>query len=264
MKVYHIDTFTTTPGAGNPTVVCLPPTKLTLQEMQSLAREWAVPVSAFVYPRTDGKYDIRYYTTTTEIPACGHATLGASRAVFENELKQKISYVTIENIVLTAEQRDSIIVMTFPRYELTDYTLSSQTLDSLQLTSCKSAGLCRELVTVFIELDDPALLRLIQPDFNKMMASDPLIIEIVVTSVSDDRSYDYLLRSFCPWIGINEDPVTGSVHSVLAGFWEKRLHKKELIAWQASPNGGRLFVQSFEDKVKLGGESVIVSRSESL
>jgi PhzF family phenazine biosynthesis protein len=258
MKIYFIDTFTTTCGAGNPTVVCLHPNELAPQEMQSLAREWSVPVSAFVYPRADGRYDIRYYTSSTEIPACGHATLGASRAVFENELKQQVSFVTIENIILDAEQRESIIVMTFPRYELAEYIPSHQTLHSLQLTSYKSAGLCRELETLFIELDDPALLRRLQPDYRAMMASDPSIIEIVVTSRSDDHAYDYLLRSFCPWIGIDEDPVTGSVHSVLAGFWEKRLHKKELIAWQASPNGGRLFVRSFDDKIELGGESVIV------
>jgi predicted PhzF superfamily epimerase YddE/YHI9 len=261
MKVYFIDTFTVTPGSGNPTVVCFPPDKLTEQEMQSLARDWQVPVSAFVHARADEQYDIRYFTTTTEIPACGHATLAAARAVFDNEVKHKVSFVTIENLILDAEQRSSIIVMTYPSYTLADYAVSPGILHSLQLTSCKSSGLCTELESLFIELDDPALLRNLQPDYRAMMDSDPSLKEIVITSKSDDPAYDFLLRSFCPWIGIDEDPVTGSVHSVLAGFWEKRLHKKELVAWQASPNGGKLFVRSFEDKVELGGESVVVSRS---
>jgi PhzF family phenazine biosynthesis protein len=258
MQVYTIDTFTSTPGSGNPTVVCLPAHQLTGQEMQSLATEWRVPVSAFVYPLTEGEYAIRYFTITTEIPACGHATLAAARAVFDNEAKHTISFVTIENIILTVEQRRSIIVMSYPRYELSDYNLSLQTLHSLQLTSYKSVGICRALESLFIELDNPALLRSLQPDYRKMMDSDPSLKEIVVTSLSDDPAYDFLLRSFCPWIGIDEDPVTGSVHSVLAGFWEKRLQKKELVAWQASPNGGKLFVTSFENKVELGGESVII------
>lgn len=258
MKVYSIDTFTSTPGRGNPTMVCLPGQLLTTDNMQSLAKEWRVPVSAFVYQRTDDRYDIRYFTSTTEIPACGHATLAAARAILENESKSSCSFITIENIILETKQRDTRIVMTYPRYGLIDYALSKKTLHSLQLDSCKSAGFCQELDSLFIELDEPGVLRKLQPDYQAMVASDPRLKEIVITAVSDDPSYDFLLRSFCPWIGIDEDPVTGSVHSVLARFWEKRLQKSELVAWQASPNGGRLFVHSFNDRVELGGESVIV------
>lgn len=85
---------------------------------------------------------------------------------------------------------------------------------------------------------------------------------MVITSLSDDKRYDFLLRSFCPWIGIDEDPVTGSVHSVLAGFWEERLGKKSLTAYQASFRGGEVFVKSFAEKVELGGKSVIVLKGE--
>lgn len=263
MKIYFIDTFTNKQKGGNPTVVCLPAERLSDQEMQTLAGKWDVPVSAFLYPRTDGRYDIRYFTIITEIPACGHATLAAARAVFENDRKQKVSFVTVENVILGAEQRDTIIVMTYPRYELiSSHMPGDEMLAALQLRSFQSSGHCVELSTLFIELDDPQILRNIQPEYDKLVNSNPFLHEIVVTSVSDDPAYDYLLRSFCPWIGINEDPVTGSVHAVLAGFWEKRLHKKELVAWQASPKGGKLFVRSFDDKVELGGESVIVSRRD--
>lgn len=74
--------------------------------------------------------------------------------------------------------------------------------------------------------------------------------------------YDYLLRSFCPWIGIDEDPVTGSVHSVLAGFWTKKLNKNKLKAFQCSERGGELFVTSFSDKVELGGKMITILKGD--
>ncbi len=83
-----------------------------------------------------------------------------------------------------------------------------------------------------------------------MTKADTSIIEVVVTSISDTPEYDFLLRSFCPWIGIDEDPVTGSVHTVLAGFWKERLGKEQLKAYQASARGGEILVRYYDDKQK--------------
>lgn len=67
-----------------------------------------------------------------------------------------------------------------------------------------------------------------------------------------------MLCSFCPWIGIDEDPVTGSVQAVLAGYWKQRLQKNELVAWQASARGGKLMVSYYKEAVVLGGETALV------
>ena len=71
-----------------------------------------------------------------------------------------------------------------------------------------------------------------------------------------------LLRSFCPWIGIDEDPVTGSVHAVLAGFWKARLGKNELTAYQASDRGGEVFLKAFDNTVQIGGKAITILTGE--
>ena len=79
---------------------------------------------------------------------------------------------------------------------------------------------------------------------------------------SDGNDYDFVLRSFCPWIGIDEDPVTGSVHSVLAVKWQKKLQKDTLRAYQASERGGEVGLHVFDDKINISGDFVIVGRGE--
>jgi predicted PhzF superfamily epimerase YddE/YHI9 len=85
---------------------------------------------------------------------------------------------------------------------------------------------------------------------------------VVITSISDDANFDYFLRSFCPWIGIDEDPVTGSVHSVLGNFWKQRLHRQNMNAYQASARGGELLIRAFDDRVEIGGEAVVILTGE--
>ncbi len=74
------------------------------------------------------------------------------------------------------------------------------------------------------------------------------IKELVVTTKSDDPEYDFYSRCFCPWIGINEDPITGAAHSVLAKYWGDRLRKKKLSAFQLSKRGGYLNLELIDDQ----------------
>jgi predicted PhzF superfamily epimerase YddE/YHI9 len=68
------------------------------------------------------------------------------------------------------------------------------------------------------------------------------------------------LRSFCPWIGIDEDPVTGSVHAVLADYWQQRTGKAAMKAYQASAAGGEIFVTAYANKTELAGNATIINK----
>lgn len=261
---YIIDTFTKTPFTGNPTGVCYLPKEISAASMLSIAKELNFPVTAFVLKKEADAdaYAIRYFTPLMEIPACGHATLAAVKVVQIQAATHINKFYTINQTVIETISKDELIMMSYPKYELSPYTPSQEIIDSLHIHTYKTAGYSAQLETLFIELESPALLRTLQPDYPKLLASSNIIKEVVITSVSDKEHYDYLLRSFCPWIGIDEDPVTGSVHSVLAGFWKERLNKNNLKAYQASARGGELLIQSFEDKVEIGGKTVIVLQGE--
>ena len=266
MEVFIINSFTSEKFKGNPTAVCLTDTHLNTDTASFLAKDFNFPVTAFVEigGEDQNTFPIRYFTPTQEIPACGHATLASVKAVADKFSIDAFSFKTVENILLHTQIRDNVITMTYPKYLLKDYSMSNAMLQSMKITEYRSAGICTELEAIFIELDDPALLRSIQPDFAKLVASNDKIIEVVITSLSDDNNYDFILRSFCPWIGIDEDPVTGSVHAVLAGFWKTRLNKTNLKAYQASQRGGEVFVTALPDKVQIGGKATLVSMREML
>lgn len=264
LPIAFIDTFTSVPFKGNPTAVCLAEYELENHVMLALAKEINYPVTAFIRQRNDyHQFDIRYFTVTTEIPACGHATLAAARMLMDrNAEMQRVQFFTAGKMTIETILEGSIIMMTYPAYTIRGLEFSQNVLSSLQLKDFQTAGYCSELETLFVEIKDPHMLRTLQPDYERLLASDNTIKEVVVTSVSDSQDFDYLLRSFCPWIGINEDPVTGSVHSVLANFWKKRLRKDTLRAYQASPRGGELLIKAFEGYTQIGGNSVVILRGE--
>lgn len=76
---------------------------------------------------------------------------------------------------------------------------------------------------------------------------------------ANGTAYDFYSRYFAPWVGIPEDPVTGSAHTVLASFWSSRLNKKDFFARQCSSRGGELRIHVRQDnRVDISGQTVIV------
>lgn len=256
MQTFFINTFTGSNCKGNPTVVCLVEETLLDSECLGLANQFNVPVTAFVdVAKQDDLYSIRYFTITKEIAACGHATLAAAKVFFDLFKNEKINFIASENVVINAKLDKETVLLKYPSYSMSPFSVSTQLFESLQLKEIVSTGFCIELETLFIELESADKLRRVRPNYQQLMNSSDTIKEVVLTSVSDDERFDYLLRSFCPWIGIDEDPVTGSVHSVLAGYWAKRFNKTKLYAYQASAEGGEIIIEAANDHVWIGGRT---------
>ena len=261
--IFFLDTFTTKAFTGNPTPVCCSNSHLDKPVMQSIAAELNLPVTAFVFKKEKAShYDIQYFTPITEIPACGHATLAAARVLMQADNVSQLTFHTGRGLAIDAYLKDDAIMMSYPRYEWQKSDVAMETMKSLGIDTYKSAAFSPELETLFIELDNGDLLRKIQPDFIRLTNSSDHIKEVVITSAPDSPQYDYLLRSFCPWIGIDEDPVTGSVHSVLGPYWQQRSNKSNLTAYQASARGGVLLINAFDNRVDIGGHSVIIMKGE--
>jgi PhzF family phenazine biosynthesis protein len=82
---------------------------------------------------------------------------------------------------------------------------------------------------------------------------------VIVTAVSDPgHEYDFVSRVFAPNLGIPEDPVTGSAHTVLAPFWADRLGRTSLLGLQASTRAGLVSVELNGDRVTITGRAITV------
>jgi len=115
---------------------------------------------------------------------------------------------------------------------------------------------------VLVLLPDEATVRRLAPDFG-LLRQVPAR-GVIVTAPSSTPGIDFVSRFFGPAVGIDEDPVTGSAHCVLAPFWCGRLGRNELVGYQASARGGTVGVRLAGQRVMIAGRAVTVLRGEML
>lgn len=242
IDAFIVDSFTDQPFKGNPAGVCLLESPIDDRLMQSIATEFNLSETAFVLKSNQGTshYSIRYFTPTVEIDFCGHATLAASKVLISEGNHVQVSFTTHKDLELSAIKEGTSILMNFPLYDTESYPIDQNLLDAFGIQNPLSIRLNNTLDMLIIEVENKENLLAIKPDFQEAINSSNTIKELVVTCKSLDQGYDFYSRCFCPWIGINEDPVTGASHSVLAKYWADILDKQELSAYQLSERGGYL------------------------
>lgn len=242
IQTYIVDSFTDQPFSGNPAGVCLLEKAMEYKLMQNIATELNLSETAFILPiqKKKNSYSIQYFTPTVEVDFCGHATLAAAKVILEKTTSSEVQFQTVHDLELKAFKGKNDITLYFPVYQTIDYTLVQELLEAFGIMKPISVKFAKDLDMVVVEVADRETLVNLKPDFQKALSISTSIKELVVTCKSDDAEYDFYSRCFCPWIGINEDPVTGAAHSVLASYWATKLNKNEMKAFQLSKRGGYL------------------------
>lgn len=240
MKVFIIDAFTDKPFSGNPAGVCLPEKEQDPGFMQSIAAELNLSETAFIRRSATDEttFFIRYFTPAMEIEFCGHATLAAAKLILHGLHKPRVSFITTGNLKLQARADGEQIRMNFPLYPPEDYEEDEALYAALGISNPIASKFSPALEMLLVEVADKETLLSLRPDYDKALLATNRLKEVVVTARSEDSDYDFYSRCFCPWIGINEDPVTGAAHSLLAPYWGAILNKTEMAAFQCSERGG--------------------------
>ena len=256
----QVDAFTNRPFTGNPAAVCLLPEAADPAWMQQVAREMNVAETAFLVRQADG-FDLRWFTPSTEVDLCGHATLASAHVLWEEQQlrSDETARFHTRSGVLTASRDPSLIWLDFPA------TPSQPAAVAPDLAGGIGSGMRYVGRTAFdylVELDSESAVRDLVPDLNQL-ARLP-VRGVIVTARSESGSYDFVSRFFAPAAGVPEDPVTGSAHCGLAPFWAERLNRAELVGYQASQRGGVVRVRLEKGRVRLGGQAVTVLRGELL
>ena len=260
LTIFQVDAFTTKPFAGNPAGVCVLTRPAEESWMQNVAREMNLSETAFLFREGDG-FRLRWFTPAVEVDLCGHATLASAHILWEMGYArpdERVSFHTRSG-VLTAERRGDWVEMDFPA-KPEEPALEPAGLS--QALGAKIQYLGRNQFDYLVEVAAEEIVATLKPDFT-LLETLP-IRGVIVTSRSSSREYDFVSRFFAPRVGVNEDPVTGSSHCCLGPFWANRLHKNELVAYQASPRGGVIRVRVTGPRVVLGGQAVTVLQGELL
>jgi len=255
---FHVDAFTTVPFTGNPAGVCLLPTPREDRWMARVAGEMNAPETVFV-ERKNGSFSLRWFTPTTEVELCGHATLAASHVLWSEgilEEEEPAKYQT-KGGHLSASQKGDWIILDFPAHPAADITAPTSLTMILGRTP-KYAG--ENSWDYLVEVESEEVLRELQPDLTRL--SKLPARGLIVTAPSSHPEIDFVSRFFAPKVGIPEDPVTGSAHCCLGPYWKPRLGKDSMIGKQISPRGGIVRVKVEGDRVLLGGKAVTISHGE--
>jgi predicted PhzF superfamily epimerase YddE/YHI9 len=248
IEISVVDAFTDRPFSGNPAAVAFLDAFPSDDVMQSIAAELNLSDTAFTVRRADGDFDLRWFTPTTEVALCGHATLAAAHL-----LGRSVRFHTRSG-VLTCDVRDGFIEMDFPAQPPEERPVPRDfTMPGL---SWYGVGGPDALAV----LDDSQVVRDIDPDLGMIAALGTRTL--IVTAKGDRPGIDFVCRVFGPNAGIPEDPVTGSAYCVLACYWGARLGATPLTAEQASVRGGTVQAMRRGDRVLIGGSAVTMSRVE--
>jgi PhzF family phenazine biosynthesis protein len=258
VQIFQVDAFTEKPFSGNPAAVCILPGPCSPTWMQNVAKEMNLSETAFLYKQEDG-FHLRWFTPVAEVDLCGHATLASAHILWETGLlnsKEQARFLTRSGLLM-AEMREDQIELNFPANPDEPASAPPGLLEALGITP-QYVG--RSKFDYLIEVNSEESVRKIRPDFT-LLKTVP-VRGISVTSLATSPGYDFISRFFAPRVGVNEDPVTGSVHCTLGPFWSKKLGKNEFIAYQASERGGVLRIRVAGDRVYLGGRAVTILRGE--
>jgi PhzF family phenazine biosynthesis protein len=255
--LFWVDAFTDTPYRGNPAAICLLDAATDEPAMQALAFELGLAETAYVVPRPDGDYDLRWFTPTVEIPLCGHATLASAHTLFETGRAVDAVTFHTRSGPLTCTRDGARIAMDFPAARPTPVATPPGLLEALGLS--EAVAVLDNEQWFIVEVADPDVVEGLAPDLRRL---ETIVDGASVTARSDRDGVDIVSRVFGPGVGVDEDAVTGSVHCALTPYWCERLGTTELVAYQASARGGTLHCRLAGDRVFLAGPAVTVLRGQ--
>lgn len=275
MRFSQVDVFAHDPCRGNPLAVVHDAEDLSDEQLARFANWTNLSETTFLLPPTDpsADYRVRIFTVSRELPFAGHPTLGSARAWLDVGGVPATDGVVVQECgvgLVPIRYADSHLAFAAPDL------LRSGEVDRVDLDRIVTALRIRpEQIRharwidngpgwVGVVLDSAEEVLALQPDF---AALGDLKLGVLGAHAPGGPA-DYEVRAFVPGLGVNEDPVTGSLN---AGFavWlmDAGLVPQSYTARQGTALGraGQVLLEASEGRVWVGGEaSVLISGEVSL
>ena len=257
MKIvlYQVDAFTDSLFGGNPAAVCPLREWLTDELLQKIAEENNLSETAFIVPKGGG-YTIRWFTPLSEVNLCGHATLASAYVIFHflDHEGREIIFQSKSGELRVMKEND-VLTLNFPAYKVIPVAPDSSMESCFSVEPVSILTGKEDLLFIY---ENEIQIQNLEPDFVRIKK---LKYRGVIVSAKGD-AVDFVSRFFAPAFGVDEDPVTGSAHSLLTPYWGKILNKRVLSAKQLSKRGGNLTCSLEDDRVFISGKAVLYLKGE--
>jgi PhzF family phenazine biosynthesis protein len=250
LKIYQVDAFTDKLFRGNPAAVVPLEKWLDDEVMQKIAAENNLAETAFFVKQND-YYNIRWMTPTVEVPLCGHATLATAYVIFNfiDKNSNKIKFYS-KSGDLFVEREGEMLSLNFPSNKPHETNIPDEIEECFGV---KPIEILSNGFYLFVVFESEKFIRTYNPNIDLIKKLHEHAV--IITAKGSDA--DFVSRMFAPNSGIDEDPVTGSAHTVLIPYWAEKLGKKKMKALQVSGRGGELFCEDLGDRVKISGKAVL-------
>ena len=250
LPIYQVDAFTSKIFGGNPAAVVPLEKWLDDETLQNIASENNLSETAFFVKSAD-HYDIRWMTPVNEVPLCGHATLASAYIIF-NFIEKDLTRVKFNSKSgeLIVDREADLLTMDFP----TNNPHKVEITDAIRKCFGKEpVEVLQNGFYMLVVFDSEDFIHNFQPNFELIKSIYPHGVIISARG----KNADFVSRMFAPNEGIDEDPVTGSSHTVLIPYWAEKLGKKNFRALQVSKRGGELFCEYLGERVKISGRAAL-------
>ncbi|XP_021115145.1 phenazine biosynthesis-like domain-containing protein isoform X3 [Heterocephalus glaber] len=248
LPIFIADAFTARAFRGNPAAVCLLEDKLDEDVHQKIAKEMNLSETAFIrklHPTDNftqsSCFRLRWFTPASEVPLCGHATLASAAVLFykTKNMNSTLTFVTLSG-ELKARRAEDGIILDLPLYPTqpkefheVKNLIKSAIGDTLVQDVCYSPDTQNLLVRLSDSYDRSFLETLKVNTANLTQVENTgkvkgLILTLKGEPAGQTQAFDFYSRYFAPWVGVAEDPVTGSAHTVLSSYWSQQLGKKNM------------------------------------
>lgn len=233
MQIYLVDAFTTKRFEGNPAGVVIDADALSSREMQEIARELNASETAFSRKGTNADYAVRFFTPTTEIAFCGHATvalfhtLAATGRITVTAKSRNFTESTPVGIIpVSVRLADDLIQVTMTQNVFHSADPACETADLLSALGLTASDLDQRFPTKLTKTANRHLILAVQPEalprinYDAQKLGAILTGEDVVTAhvFAQSGPATYRARNFGPHIGIQEDPATGSAAGAFGAY----------------------------------------------
>ncbi|SFR64380.1 phenazine biosynthesis protein PhzF family [Marinobacter daqiaonensis] len=257
LSIYQVDAFASRVFGGNPAAVMPLETWLPEETLQALAMENNLAETAFFVAEQQGSeadFHIRWFTPRAEVPLCGHATLASAWVLFHRlgwqgehlRFRSKSGTLGVRRL-----EKDRL-ELDFPALAIRPVAVPDILARALPEVSSQVFEVPHD-TNLMVVLDSEDAVRRAKPDMTLLKTLDNQ--GVIITAPGDQC--DFVSRYFAPALGIDEDPVTGSIHSALVPYWASRLDRTRFRARQLSARGGELECELRGDRVSIAGPAIL-------
>ncbi|XP_054546020.1 phenazine biosynthesis-like domain-containing protein isoform X4 [Talpa occidentalis] len=246
LPIFIADAFTAKAFRGNPAAVCLLENELDEDLHQKIAREMNLSETAFIR---------RLHSTDN---------------FTQKNVNSTLTFVTLSG-ELKARKAENGIILDLPLYPTQPQDLREveklikTAIGDTRVQDIRYSPDTRKLLVRLSDTYDRSFLENLKvstqnlPQIESSGKVKGLILTLKGQPGGQTKVFDFYSRYFAPWVGVAEDPVTGSAHTVLSSYWSQQLGKKEMYAFQCSPRGGELEISLRSDgRVDIRGGAAIV------